>query len=100
MSTQPAMVCVIASSHDSPAPRGAAVNRHEKPRGAAKKMNIRELRTAANLTQADLAARIGVASITVSRWERGETEPSQSHVAAAAEACGFFLTTIKKKEEK
>ena len=41
-------------------------------------LGLRRLRTRARLTQAALAARLGVASNTVARWERNErtiTEP-------------------------
>ena len=36
---------------------------------------IRELRDKLRLTQAEFAARIGVSSITISRWERGVNRP-------------------------
>jgi transcriptional regulator with XRE-family HTH domain len=36
---------------------------------------IRTLRTEAGLSQAGLAARLGVAANTVARWERGEMAP-------------------------
>jgi putative transcriptional regulator len=37
---------------------------------------IRTLRTAGNLTQEQLAAKIGVTVSTVNRWENGKSEPS------------------------
>jgi len=37
---------------------------------------IRELRKALGLTQKELAARVRVDAITVSRWERSEQKPS------------------------
>ncbi|MBA7593199.1 hypothetical protein ES703_00116 [subsurface metagenome] len=37
---------------------------------------IRELRKSLGLTQKELAARLKVDSITVSRWERNEQRPS------------------------
>jgi DNA-binding transcriptional regulator YiaG len=40
-------------------------------------MNIKELRQALCLTQAELAAKIGVDVLTVSRWERGIVTPSK-----------------------
>lgn len=38
---------------------------------------IRELRKTLGLTQKELAARVRVDAITVSRWERSEQKPSQ-----------------------
>ena len=38
--------------------------------------DIRELRESLGLTQKELAARLKVDSITVSRWERNEQKPS------------------------
>ena len=37
---------------------------------------VRRARRGAGLTQKDLAGKLGVESITVSRWERGVTTPS------------------------
>lgn len=37
---------------------------------------IRDARVASTLTQRELGDLVGVDSITVSRWERGEHEPS------------------------
>ena len=41
-------------------------------------MEIKALRKALGLTQAQLAKRLGIASYTVSRWERGEHRPTQA----------------------
>jgi len=38
---------------------------------------IRDLRVEAGITQEELAGRLGVRLITVSRWERGEQVPSR-----------------------
>lgn len=37
--------------------------------------NIRRARSAAELTQSELAAHLGVQPVQVSRWERGAQEP-------------------------
>ena len=38
---------------------------------------VKALRKKLNLTQTELAKMLGVVKMTVSRWERGETRPSQ-----------------------
>jgi putative transcriptional regulator len=40
-------------------------------------MNIKEIRNALGISQAEFARRVGVDVGTVSRWERGEVRPSQ-----------------------
>jgi transcriptional regulator with XRE-family HTH domain len=46
---------------------------------------LRAARRSAGLTQKQLAAELGVESITVSRWERGVTAPSLSRLRRIAE---------------
>jgi DNA-binding transcriptional regulator YiaG len=41
---------------------------------------IRRVRTQAGLSQADLAAVVGVNQAAVSQWERGTTEPFGGHL--------------------
>lgn len=43
---------------------------------------VRTLRNALGLTQVELGERIGVASMTVSRWERGTLRPGPESAAA------------------
>ena len=50
-----------------------------------------EVRSAAGLTQADLAARIGIRKGCVSALERGERVPTVSTLARVAEAAGKRL---------
>ena len=45
---------------------------------------IRQLRERKNMTQAALAEVIGVSPKTVSKWEKGTTEPSTSNLFAIA----------------
>lgn len=52
-----------------------------KLRSAGTAAEIRRLRKAAKLTQAALAARLGVSLQTVSRWERGECDVKPLHMA-------------------
>jgi len=39
--------------------------------------DIKALRKKLDITQKELAARIGVDTLTIGRWERGERRPSQ-----------------------
>lgn len=41
---------------------------------------IKTRRTALGMTQEDLAEKLGVSHITVSRWERGDSLPSAKNV--------------------
>lgn len=50
---------------------------------------IREARTIAGLTQAELADAVGSKQSVVSRWERGVDEPRISTLARLFRACGF-----------
>ena len=52
---------------------------------------IREARLRAGLTQAQLGARSGKAHSAISRWERGEVEPSFETVHQLVRAAGFDL---------
>ena len=48
-------------------------------------LNLSTLRTG---TQAELAAALGVHTLTISKWERGESAPSISRLCQLAEALG------------
>src|SRR5260370_28847373 len=50
---------------------------------------IREARSLAGLSQAELAARIGPTQPVVSRWERGTESPRLDALARLLHACGF-----------
>ena len=56
--------------------------------------NIKRLRKAKNMTQADLAERLHVTRQTVSSWERGNSNPDLSMLAAIAEALDTDQTTL------
>lgn len=61
---------------------------------------IREARTKADLTQTDLAERLGRDRAQVARWETGGQQPSFENLQAVVEACGFILKVeIAKQEE-
>lgn len=57
--------------------------------------DIREARQAKRMTQADLAAQIGVSHRTVARWERGEATLRPQHLAAAERVLGIHLGTLR-----
>lgn len=56
---------------------------------------VRRLRTAQGLTQDELAERLGVARMTVSRLERGEPVHLRTALAALAE-CGHAVAVVPK----
>jgi transcriptional regulator with XRE-family HTH domain len=47
--------------------------------------NIRAARDAADLTQRQLAERIGAEGVYISRWERGENSPSPKYLPLLAD---------------
>lgn len=53
---------------------------------------IREARRRAELTQGELARRLGTTQSAIARIERGRTEPSYERVVEAIRACGLELT--------
>jgi transcriptional regulator with XRE-family HTH domain len=52
---------------------------------------IREARLKAELTQTELAERLGRGRAQVARWEIGGQEPSFENLQSVVEACGFSL---------
>lgn len=56
--------------------------------------SIRRARTNAGLTQEQLARQIGVASMTVSRWERGKHEPLAHQWREISQATGVPLEEL------
>ena len=68
--------------------------RHDRPSGwVLSRLDagtlIRDARTSAGLTQAELAVRTGTKQSVVSRWERGLDEPRLDTLARILQACGF-----------
>ena len=43
-------------------------------------INVKELRTLLGITQRDLANKLDVEPVTVSRWERGDRKPHRGSV--------------------
>ena len=52
---------------------------------------IRAARLKADLTQTELAERLGRDRAQVARWETGAQEPSFENLRSVVEACGFVL---------
>jgi transcriptional regulator with XRE-family HTH domain len=52
---------------------------------------IREARRRSNLTQRELAERLGTTQSAIARLERGGTEPAYQRVVQAVRACGLEL---------
>jgi len=55
---------------------------------------IRELRTAAGLTQLELANKVNVTPSTVYNWEKGRNEPSATNLRDIALALGASMDEI------
>ncbi len=59
---------------------------------------LRELRTKANLSQTELAERIGSKQRNVSNWEMGETSPPFDALPALADALAVSIAELMPKE--
>ncbi len=59
-----------------------------------KMKTIRALREAADLTQLELAIRVGVTPSAVYNWERGKNEPKATQLRALARALGVSMDDI------
>ncbi len=55
---------------------------------------IREARTRAGLTQAELSERTGRARSVIARWEQGIISPPVESLLACVHACGFDLPLV------
>jgi transcriptional regulator with XRE-family HTH domain len=55
---------------------------------------IREARTRAGLTQAELAERSGRDRSVIARWEQGLVSPPVESLLACVQACGFDLPFV------
>ncbi len=59
---------------------------------------IRSARTAKDLTQEALAAAVGVVPQTVSKWERGESQPDTELLSPLADALGISLDRLFERQ--
>lgn len=64
---------------------------HRKPR-----IFLKEWREARHLTQEQLAARLGVSHVTISRWETGQRRPDLNAQAAISEALGIHPIDLQR----
>ena len=64
------------------------------------KINLRKMRTEANITQKKLAEMIGTDQAKISMWERGRVMPPDDKIAALAEALGCSVEELRKRPEE
>lgn len=61
--------------------------------------NLRELRRAANLTQMDLAVKVGVSLMTIQLWERKVTTPKKENLNKLKEVLNIARNNKHAKPE-
>lgn len=57
-------------------------------------IQIAKLRSAAKLSQQDLAEKLGVDKSAVSHWENGESAPTAERIPAVASALGVSIDEL------
>lgn len=62
--------------------------------------NLKELRKAANLTQMDLAVKVGVSLMTIQLWERKVTKPKEENLNKLREALNILPFAEEESEKK
>jgi len=60
---------------------------------------VRQARSLAGLSQAELAARVDTTQPVVSRWERGSEVPRISALARVLQACGFEADLVFRRRD-
>lgn len=60
-----------------------------------REMSLQALRVNANMTQQDVADRLGVSRLTVMKWESGKAEPKELVIYALAKLYNVELDDIK-----
>ena len=63
-------------------------------------VKLRRRRRELRITQADLAARVGVNPGTLSNWERREVEPRLDSICAWAEELGYDIALVPASGER
>lgn len=56
--------------------------------------NFKRNRLLAGMTQADLAEKLGVSTVTVHKWESGESLPRAKRLKEIAEAMGTTVSNL------
>ena len=59
---------------------------------------IEKSRKEAGMTQAELAAKLGVSQGAISQWESGATQPEIKHLVKMSELFGCSVDVLIKKE--
>jgi transcriptional regulator with XRE-family HTH domain len=98
--TTPGITCCacarkISSWHDSPRDCGPVYCLRCLPDGATFGQRLLAYRMAAKLTQAEIAAQIGVSPATVHFWERDRRQPSPPKIGALATILGAGLNPVR-----
>ena len=62
--------------------------------------NIKKLREAAGMTQAELAARMRLTTPSITKWELGRANPTYDNLIQLAEIFGCTLDEEKKKKTR
>lgn len=57
-------------------------------------ISIAACRVNANMNQGDFAKAVGVSMATIHNWEKGQTEPSLSHLRRISELSGIPIDNI------
>ncbi len=60
-------------------------------------LNLKLARTAAGMTQLELAEKLGITQAMLSRYERNEQTPSVALAAQMAEVLGVDMNTLTRK---
>ena len=56
--------------------------------------NIKQLREAAGMTQAELAAKMRLTTPSITKWERGRANPTYDNLIQLAEILGVSLDEV------
>lgn len=56
--------------------------------------NVKKLRQAAGMTQADLASRLGITTPSITKWEKGRSNPDLLNVFRMTEIFGCSVNDI------
>ena len=61
---------------------------------------LKQARAEINLSQEEIAEKVGVSRQTISNWENGRSYPDISYVMALSDACGVTLDSLLKGDSK